>query len=337
MNFFHCRSAVTSVQGRRPTNQDAVVDARLPDGRHVVAVADGMGGHSSGEVASSLALEVLVRELRSGSRLQEAVEAANAAVFAEASRDPSRTGMGTTLLALLRTDAVYEIANVGDSRAYRVDQHGITRLTRDHSFAEEAASKALMGPEEIARSPWRNALTRSVGTQETVEVDLFGPFEIAGRPHTVMLCSDGLYRALSEDAAWHHLIGAPDPAAGSRILVDLALRHGSDDNVSAAVVQFESAASPLVSGRSPRVPTRSTAPIRSNGHTAPVASAAGATTAPALTATAALSLPKTARARGAGRPSLLRRSMSVVFSDNVLFVLCAGILMLWLTLRLIHG
>lgn len=337
MNFFHCRSAATSVQGRRPTNQDAVVDARLPDGRHLVAVADGMGGHSSGEVASSLALEVLVRELRSGSRLQEAAEAANAAVFAEASRDASRAGMGTTLLALLRTDAVYEIANVGDSRAYRVDQHGITRLTRDHSFAEEAASKALMGPEEIARSPWRNALTRSVGTQETVEVDLFGPFEIAGRPHTVMLCSDGLYRALSDDAAWHHLIGAPEPAAGARILVDLALRHGSDDNVSVAVVQFESATSPLMSGRSPRVPARSAPPARSKSGAAASLSATRATTASAPAGVPALATPKTTRGRGAGRPSLLRRSMSVVFSDNVLFGLCAGILMMWLALRLIHG
>ena len=255
MNFFHCRSAATSVQGRRPSNQDAVVDVKLPDGRHLVAVADGMGGHQSGEVASRLALEVLVRELRAGARLRDAVAAANTDVFDEANRDPSRSGMGTTLIALLRTDAVYEIANVGDSRAYRIDQHGINRLSRDHSFAEEAASKAMMGPEEIARSPWRNALTRSLGTQETVEVDVFGPFEIAGRPHTVMLCSDGLYRALSDDAAWHHLIGAPDPAAGARILVDLALRHGSDDNVSVAVVQFEGATSPLL-GRSNRVPPR---------------------------------------------------------------------------------
>jgi PPM family protein phosphatase len=327
MNFFHCRSAATSVQGRRPSNQDAVMDVKLPDGRHLVAVADGMGGHRSGEVASAMALEVLVRELRGGARLHEAVAAANTQVFDEANRDPARAGMGTTLIALLRTDAVYEIANVGDSRAYRIDQHGINRVSRDHSFAEEAASKALMGPEEIARSPWRNALTRSIGTQETVEIDVFGPFEIAGRPHTVMLCSDGLYRALSDDAAWHHLIGSPDPAAGARILIDLALRHGSDDNVSVAVVQFEGASSPIHATRPARVPVRS-----------------GAGTAQLQVQPRAASLPLTSQGRQElspwrppVRPSLFRRSIGLVFSDNVLFGLCTGILMMWLALRLING
>ena len=105
MNFFHCRSAATSVQGRRPSNQDAVVDVKLPDGRHLVAVADGMGGHRSGEIASALALEVVVRELGEGARLHDAVVAANLEVFETANRDSSHAGKGTTLVAMLRTDA----------------------------------------------------------------------------------------------------------------------------------------------------------------------------------------------------------------------------------------
>ena len=325
MNFFHCRSAATSVQGRRPSNQDAIVDLKLPDGRHLVAVADGMGGHRSGEVASAMTLEGLARELKGGARLREAVITANAEVFEEAARDPARSGMGTTLIALLRTEAVYEIVNVGDSRAYRVDQHGIKRISRDHSFAEEAARKSLMGPDEIAKSPWRNALTRSIGTQRTVEVDLFGPFEIAGRPHTVMLCSDGLYRALSDEAAWHHLVGAPDPAAGARILVDLALRHGSDDNVSVAVVQFEGAANPRLAGRTTRTTPR----------TVPTPGVA-----PASRIAAANPDPRPAEPRGeraGGRQGFFRRTLGVVLSDNVLFGLCTGILMVWLALRLLHG
>lgn len=327
MNFFHCRSAATSVQGRRPSNQDAVVDVKLPDGRHLVAVADGMGGHRSGEVASALTLEVLARELRGGAGLREAVAAANVEVFEEANRDPSRAGMGTTLIALLRTEAVYEIANVGDSRAYRVDRNGIQQISRDHSFAEEAASKALMGPDEIARSPWRNALTRSIGTQGTVDVDLFGPFEIAGRPHTVMLCSDGLYRALTDEAAWHHLVGAPDPASGARILVDLALRHGSDDNVSVAVVQFEGITAPSARRAPATVPVRTalaaTATERSTAAAPP----------PATPSVSARPRPH----RGRDRSSLLRRSLSVILSDNVLFGLCTGILVMWLALRLLQG
>jgi serine/threonine protein phosphatase PrpC len=325
MSLFHCRSGATSIQGRRPSNQDAVLDTRLPDGRHLVAVADGMGGHRSGEVASAMALEVLVRELRAGRTLHEAVVAANAEVFHQANLDLSRAGMGTTLVALLRTDAVYEIANVGDSRAYRIDSHGIHRISVDHSFAEEAASQALMGPVEIARSPWRNALTRSLGTQGTLDVDVFGPFEIAGRPHTVMLCSDGLYRALSDEAAWHHLAGSPDPTTGARALADLALRHGSDDNISVAVVQFEGAAA-AHAGRVPatvRSPAAYPADLpahRQNGHSAALARA-----------------DQGRPMRLSARPSLLRRTVTAAFSDNVLFGLCTGILVMWLALRLIQG
>ncbi|HEX6071060.1 MAG TPA: protein phosphatase 2C domain-containing protein [Longimicrobiaceae bacterium] len=327
MTLFHCRSAATSLQGRRPSNQDAVLDTRLADGRHLVAVADGMGGHRSGEVASAMALEVLVRELRAGRTLHDAVVEANAEVFRQANLDLSRAGMGTTLVALLRTNAVYEIANVGDSRAYRIDSHGIHRISVDHSFAEEAASRALMGPDEIARSPWRNALTRSLGTQDTIEVDVFGPFEIAGRPHTVMLCSDGLYRALSDEAAWHHLAGAPDPTTGARALADLALRHGSDDNISVAVVQFEGAPAAAHTGRA-----------------APVARAQGAYPVEPPerrgVALASAPSPQASQARPmrlAPRPSLLRRTMAAAFSDNVLFGLCTGILVMWLALRLIQG
>lgn len=325
MTLFHSRSAATTIQGRRPSNQDAVVDTRLPDGRHLVAVADGMGGHRSGEVASALAIEMLVRELRDGGSLRDAVLAANNEVFEQASLDLSRAGMGTTLVALLRTEAVYEIANVGDSRAYRIDSHGIHRISVDHSFAEEASSRALMGPDEIARSPWRNALTRSLGTQERVDVDLFGPFEIAGRPHAVMLCSDGLYRALNEKAAWHHLVAAPDPATAARVLTDLALRHGSDDNISVAVVQFEGAAA---------LHAERTAPIgRTPGAYPP-------DPAPHRPAYRESPLPRADEPRSirlAPRSSLLRRSLAAAFSDNVLFGLCTGILVMWLALRLLQG
>lgn len=340
MTFFHCRSATTTIQGLRPSNQDAVLDMKLPGGRHVVAVADGMGGHRSGEVASALALEVLARELVAGARLRDAMLTANAEVFAKANRDPGCAGMGTTLIALLRMDAVYQIANVGDSRAYRVDTHGIRRISRDHSFAEEAASTSLMDEAEIARSPWRNALTRSVGTQESVDVDLYGPFEIAGRPHTVLLCSDGLYRGLSDEAAWHHLMTAPDPATGARSLVDLALRHGSDDNISVAVVEFEGVTSqqrPQHTVRTNRGPDRTAA-------SRPSMAPAGAR------ATGILSrMPVATQSRPAAyvRPdasslvlpkhSITRRLLALLLHDNVLFGLSAGILLLWLVLQLMQG
>lgn len=340
MNFFHCRSAVSTVQGRRPTNQDAVLDVRLPNGRHLVAVADGMGGHNSGEVASALALECLESELRAGSSLRDAMAAANRAVYDAARRDPTRAGMGTTLVALLRTEAVYQIANVGDSRAYRIDRHGIRRISRDHSFAEEAVHNALMAPDEIARSPWRNALTRSIGTQESVEVDLFGPFEIAGRPHNVMLCSDGLYRGLSDEAAWHHLISAPDPNTAARSLIDLSLRHGSDDNVSVAVVQFEGIpASMQTRGQAPPQgrPSGSTGAAPRTGNRS-----GGSQTATARPYTARVTRPMQVPVQNQAfalrrKRSPLRRSLDVILNDNVLFGVTTGILMMWLAFRLLNG
>lgn len=331
MSFFNCRSAVTSVRGRRPSNQDAVIDVKLPDGRHLVAVADGMGGHRSGEVASAMALEVLARELRAGQGLHDAIAVANAEIFEESNRDLAHAGMGTTLVALLRTDAVYQIANVGDSRAYRIDDEGIRRISTDHSFAEEATSKALMGPEEIARSPWRNALTRSLGTQASVEIDVFGPFEIAGRSHTVMLCSDGLYRALSDEMTRHHLLSAPDPSSGAHTLVDLVLRHGGDDNISVAIVQFEGSTSGAFASHLARTAkSRSVAPGPGPGNVPGSAH-------PSMPAKQAPNFDELHAVRLAPRPSLLRRSLAVMFSDAVLFAVCTGILMMWLALRLIQG
>lgn len=340
MTFFHCRSATTTIQGLRPSNQDAVLDLKLPDGRHVVAVADGMGGHRSGEVASALALEVLARELVAGARLRDAMLTANAEVYAEANRDPGCAGMGTTLIALLRIDAVYQIANVGDSRAYRVDRHGIRRISRDHSFAEEAASTSLMDAEEIARSPWRNALTRSVGTQESVEVDLYGPFEIAGRPHTILLCSDGLYRGLSDEAAWQYLMAAPDPATGARSLVDLALRHGSDDNISVAVVEFEGVTAPQRPHRTAR--TNGTAERTVAVRPALAQSGARASEVLSRSPLATQSRPSSYVRPDAGslalpKRSITRRWLALLLHDNVLFALSAGILLLWLTLQLMQG
>jgi hypothetical protein len=192
-----------------------------------------------------------------------------------------------------------------------------------------------MGPEEIARSPWRNALTRSLGTQESVDVDLFGPFEIPGRPHTVMLCSDGLYRALNEDAAWHHLLASPDPGTGARVLADLALRHGSDDNISVAVVQFEGAPVAARAGRGTAnavaVPVGALASDGGKPRWRPRASPAPASGAPKKHSG------QKRPASISARPSLLRRSLAVAFSDNVLFGLCTGILVMWLALRLMQG
>lgn len=223
--------------GRRPVNQDAVLAVRLADGRELVAVADGMGGHSAGEVASRTALETVWARLRDGVDLRGAVTAANATIHAAAATNPAWSGMGTTLVAMLRSGSSYEIANVGDSRAYRITAAAVSQITADHSFMAEALRESGNVSDEIVQSRWRNALTRSLGTDAEVDVDVFGPFEIR-EPHTVLLCTDGLHRSVSDDVLRQHVAGSEDAWTVARDLAAEAYRNGSSDNISAAVVVF---------------------------------------------------------------------------------------------------
>lgn len=231
------RSAALTDRGRRRSNQDAVLVARLADGRILAAVADGMGGHQSGEEASRRALDALRAALESGADLVWAVQAANAAVLEAAESEPDYAGMGTTLVALLQAGATYEIANVGDSRAYRVTEDGIRQVTRDHSFVAEAIASGELSPGDAQASRWRNAVTRAVGTGAELEVDHHGPFGTR-EPHAVVLCSDGLYRTLSDEDIRRLALAAEGPAEAVRAMAVAAFEAGSDDNISVAMIRF---------------------------------------------------------------------------------------------------
>jgi protein phosphatase len=236
-----------SFSGRRATNQDAVVAGRLTDGRELVAVADGMGGHQGGEVASQRALETLVASLEAGRTLRDAMVDANAAVYTAAQENPAWTGMGTTVVALLRSGDRYQIANVGDSRAYRVSDDVIHQITDDHSFLAEALRAGQMAPEEARNSRWRNALTRAIGTDPAVEVDTFGPFEVQ-QSQTVVLCSDGLHGSIADEAMLSCLQQNKDVWGAAMCLADQAFKNGSKDNISVAVVSFAERIQVQVSG-----------------------------------------------------------------------------------------
>lgn len=235
------QAGLHTVPGRRSSNQDAVVGVVLADGRELVAVADGMGGHRAGEVASQRALEALVVCLNAGHALYDAITEANGAVYAAAQENPSWRGMGTTIVAMLRTEESYHIANVGDSRAYRITKTGIHQITKDHSFVAEAAANGHGAAAAASQSRWKNALTRALGTDAQVEVDLFGPFEVT-QPHTVLLCSDGLHGSVSQQTIRHCLTNSPEPSAAAHRLTDEAYRGGSNDNISAAVIVFQAGA-----------------------------------------------------------------------------------------------
>ncbi len=256
--------------GRRPTNEDAVLVERLPDGRELIAVADGMGGHQAGAVASQLALRSMREALVDGGTLREAFMKANETVHGAARRNPEWEGMGTTLVALLRSGAHYELANVGDSRVYRMTPSRVQQVTVDHTFVAEALAEGSMTAEEARRSRWRNALTRAVGMDPEIDVDVFGPFD-ATEAHVVMLCSDGCHGSVSDEFLATCLGEGGDPQEMASRLTDEAFRNGSTDNISVAVVRFSARGSRVAATSPPAAAParRAAAPARGGGRRQP--------------------------------------------------------------------
>jgi serine/threonine protein phosphatase PrpC len=205
-------------------------------------VADGMGGHNAGAVASRKAVEQVAREYYAdtvgdnGDCLVQAVEAANQMLYDLAQGDPSQAGMGTTLVAAVvhGTPPHATIANVGDSRAYLLRRRRLAQITRDHSWVEEQLRAGLLTPAQAARHPQRNVITRALGSRPTVEVDLFEAD--LGEGDVLLLCSDGLSGELSARQMARILRSQP-PARAAAQLVTGANARGGNDNASAVVVQ----------------------------------------------------------------------------------------------------
>lgn len=222
----------------RDTNEDALI----VDGKWgLYAVLDGMGGASAGDIASSKARDVIheyVRARRStlGPRplLEAAINAASAAVHAEAQRRRDRRGMGTTVVACLIDGRRATIAHVGDSRAYLLREGRLHRLTHDHTIVAELVARGAIRPDEADRHAYKNVLSRNLGAKPAAQVDV-NEVELAPGDR-LMLCSDGLYGYASSEAM-HQLIASTDPGADVvRDLIDAALRGGGGDNVTAIVI-----------------------------------------------------------------------------------------------------
>jgi serine/threonine protein phosphatase PrpC len=226
--------------GRRERNEDAILALPLIDA-HLLAVADGLGGHAAGDYASGLAIRVLKDGVISGYRpgmtileiedmLRALYDTAHHSIRNEAVG--RREGMGTTLVSALirRNEAV--IANTGDSRAYLVDEN-IVRITKDHSVVQSLVDNGLITEEQAGRHPMRNILSSSLGGA-SFQIDLYHVSPMGGRP-MLLLCSDGLSGYVGEE----EMLAAARPSAedAARRLVELALEHGSDDNVSVVVYQ----------------------------------------------------------------------------------------------------
>ncbi len=242
------RLAIESIAGQRPYQEDAVLAETLSDGRVLVAVADGMGGHAAGEVASAIALETLMEAVQDGESLADAFTLANSRVYAKAA-EPGRQGMGTTLVAALIDGDEVRLANVGDSRGYVIAPDGIRQLTEDHSFVAEAVKRGQSEAEAMA-GPWKDALTRSIGTEEEVEVDVFGPLSVTDNS-ALLICSDGLYKTLSDDDLLRIYSQSGGPRGAAQSLVSSAFESGSDDNISVAIAEYGEVRRVVVGGTMP--------------------------------------------------------------------------------------
>ncbi len=211
-------------------------DAYLADDAHVLfAVADGMGGHRGGEVASRTAIEALRAASAAGRGVQDAITSANDAVIERARGNQELTGMGTTLTALVVAGGrQLLIGHVGDSRAYLIHEGVLRRITDDHSLVEELVREGRLTSEQADSHPQRHVVTRALGVDPEVEVDLY-TFDVTPGDR-VVLCSDGLTTMVRERDVERIARSEPDPQRAAEQLVDAANAAGGEDNTSIVVV-----------------------------------------------------------------------------------------------------
>lgn len=227
----------------REINEDALFQSEVKVGKlgNLFIVADGMGGHQAGEIASLLAIEAFIEYLNTHSQdsdyieqqLSEATKYANQAVYQKALGSLDLFGMGTTLVACTIWDQVLYIANVGDSRLYVFDGQ-LEQITIDHSYVEELVRAGEITREESLTHPSKNKITRALGACEEVDVDIF---QISLHDVTrIMLCSDGLSNLVLDDIICSTLKQPSSIAVQGKQLMNLALEQGGFDNITVIVI-----------------------------------------------------------------------------------------------------
>lgn len=244
--------AASDVGRVRDHNEDAfLVDDQLG----LFAVADGMGGHQAGEVASATALEALRAAITSGEGIRDAVTSANDAVYEKSTTDDRLRGMGTTLTAgTLAAGDTLLLGHVGDSRAYVLRDHQLERLTTDHSLVEELIQAGELTEAQAEHDPRRSMITRALGIEPSVEVDLY-PIQVHDGDR-LLLCSDGLTGMVGEDEIEAVLTREHDPDQAARNLIEDANTAGGIDNITVLIVDLvdaesQTAAVPIVTDDQP--------------------------------------------------------------------------------------
>ena len=224
----------TDVGKVRANNQDApIVSEKL----RLYGVADGMGGHKGGEVASTSARDDLLRELEgktpSVAALSGAIEEVNRQIYHQQEHDDAPTGMGTTLSVLWMSDNFVYIGHVGDSRVYLLRDGEFKQMTLDHSLVEQLVREGVLTEEEAQNHPMRNIITRAIGTDESVEVDVV--VEERRKGDLWLACSDGLH-GLVDDRQMRDALRQYAPEKAADVLLKAALDAGGRDNVTLVIV-----------------------------------------------------------------------------------------------------
>jgi len=229
----------------RKQNQDAFKIEQLDHGGLLCVVCDGMGGAKSGNVASTLAVDVFVDEIRRSwvpgmasdridMMLKSAVKLANFTVFDQAVQIEEFSGMGTTLTAALIWDGKATIVNVGDSRVYGISRDGIRLLTKDHSLVQLMVDRGDLSPEAAKNYPGKNLITRAVGTEPMVMCDIY--HREVSRGDYLLLCSDGLSNVMDDQEILFEVVHGVNKQHCCQRLLAIAKNRGAPDNVTSVLV-----------------------------------------------------------------------------------------------------
>ena len=231
----------------RQQNQDAYHIEELDRNSALCIVCDGMGGAKSGNIASSLAVDVFVQEVKRtwtpdmereqlDRMLLNAVKLTNFTVYDQSQQFEEFTGMGTTLVAVLIHGKTATIVNVGDSRAYCIDRNGISQLTVDHSVVQMMVARGEVSPEQAKKYPGKNLITRAVGTEPAVRCDIF--HHRLEKDDCLLLCTDGLSNLMDEQEILFEVVHGEDKQQCCQRLLDIAKNRGAPDNVTSILIEI---------------------------------------------------------------------------------------------------
>jgi len=227
--------------------------AEADERRGVFVVADGMGGHAAGEVASEMAVQIVARHLLTvnsvldqgaSDKLAQAMRDANRAIYERMLAEVDKQGMGTTASVLLLSDNQFLIGQIGDSRIYLLRDGALTQLTKDHSYVQEQVDAGLLTPEQARYHPYSNVITRCVGASETVEADIYAGEMKAGDVY--LLASDGLTGMVDDRRLQQMLLARSGPGRIVDALIAEANGRGGLDNITAIVIQVVGVDSPAM-------------------------------------------------------------------------------------------